>query len=81
MVAIGALRRIQILNVKSVPPTESLHLEALKWADRLGHSTAYDVQYLAVAQSLGTTLWTGDQRLSNRAKQFGATWVHWVGEE
>ena len=79
--AAGALHRIQILNLKSVPPTEVIHLEALKWTERLGHSKAYDAQYLAVAQSLGAVLWTGDQRLSNRANQLGVDWVRWVGME
>ena len=79
--AAGALHNIQALNLKSVPPTEILHMEALKWAELLGHSKAYDAQYLAVAQSLGTVLWTGDQRLCNRANQLGVDWVHWVGME
>jgi predicted nucleic acid-binding protein len=78
--ATGALRRILILNVKSVPPTPALHQEALRWAERLGRSKANDGQYLAVAGELGSPLWTGDQRLVNAAIRLGIQWVHWIGQ-
>lgn len=78
--AMGALQRIMILNVNSIPPTAKLHREALRWAERLGQARAYDGQYLAAAQELAASLWTGDQRLANAATQLGVGWVHWVGE-
>lgn len=77
--ATGALQRILILNVQSVPPTPALHQQALKWAERLGQAKAYDGQYLAVARELGAPFWTGDRRLVNAASQIGIQWVHWIG--
>ena len=79
--AAGALHRIMLLNVQSIPPTEDLHLEALEWAGRLGQSLAYASQYLALAEQSGAELWTADERLRNRARQIGISWVRWVGEE
>jgi predicted nucleic acid-binding protein len=57
-----------------------VHENALRWAERLGHSRTYNAQYLAVAEQWGLPLWTADQRLVNGARQVGVTWVHWVGE-
>ena len=75
-----ALRQAIILNLESISPTENLHRSALAWAKHLGQSKAYDSQYLALAEQEGAELWTGDQRLANRANQLGIGWVHWVGE-
>jgi predicted nucleic acid-binding protein len=77
----SALSRIMILNVQSVPPTATLHQEALKWAERLGQARAYDSQYLAVAHELVAALWTGDRRLANAARQLGIGWVNWIGQQ
>ncbi len=40
--------------------------------------TAYDAQYLAVADYLGCDLWTNDKRLSNTLSH-QLTWVKWLG--
>jgi predicted nucleic acid-binding protein len=78
--AVEAIGRILALNVRSLRPTAQLHERALRWADRLGHSKAYDAHYLALAEQEGIELWTADQRLANGAQQAGAHWVHWIGE-
>ena len=79
--AASALHRIMLLNVKSIPPTEALHWEALKWAERLGQARAYDSQYLALAEQTNVELWTADERLRNRARQLGVSWVRWIEGE
>jgi predicted nucleic acid-binding protein len=59
---------------------------AFAWASRLEQHTTYDAGckehsfYLALAERLGASLWSADQRLVNRAHQLGADWVHWIGE-
>jgi predicted nucleic acid-binding protein len=78
--AVEAIGEILALNVRCLTPTANLHERALRWADRLGHSKAYDVQYLALAEQEGIELWTADRRLANSAQQAGAHWVHWIGE-
>ncbi len=79
--AVEAMGRILALNVRCWTPTADLHERALRWADRLGHSKAYDAQYLALAEQEGSELWTADRRLANGALQVGAHWVHWIGED
>jgi predicted nucleic acid-binding protein len=79
-VALEALGKVLALNVHCVAPTTDLHERALRWADRLGHSKAYDAHYLALAEQEGSELWTADRRLANGAQQAGAHWVHWIGE-
>jgi predicted nucleic acid-binding protein len=68
------------LGIQRLSPTPQLHKSALAWAARLGHSKAYDAHYLALAEREQAELWTADRRLSNAARQAGATWVHWTGE-
>jgi predicted nucleic acid-binding protein len=77
--ALEALDTIMELNVRCFGPTRDLHERALRWADRLGHSKAYDVQYLALAEEQGVEFWTADRRLVNGALQAGVHWVHWIG--
>lgn len=79
--AAHALQQIHRLNVRSITPGVALHLQALRWTERLHHSRAYDSQYLALAEELSSVLWTDDLRLVNGARQAGAAWVHWVGED
>jgi hypothetical protein len=50
-------------------------------SNRLGQSKAYDAFYLALAERLKAEFWTADQRLANGARQLGANWAHWIGEE
>jgi predicted nucleic acid-binding protein len=52
----------------------------LDWASRLEQSKAYDGFYLAAAGQVGAELWTADQRLRNRARQLGVSWVHLIDE-
>ena len=77
---IEAMDKILALDIQCVPPTADLHERALRWADRLGHSKAYDAQYMALAEQEGLELWTADRRLANGAQQAGAHWVHWIRE-
>jgi predicted nucleic acid-binding protein len=79
--AADAIVSLLDLNIETVPPTQSLHDSALRWAEELNQKVAYDAQYLALAEQLGVGFWTADQRLANGARQVGATWVHWIGED
>lgn len=78
--AIEAMNEVLTLSIQCLAPTGGLHERALRWADRLGHSKAYDAHYLALAEQEGSELWTADRRLANGAQQAGAHWVHWIGE-
>ena len=78
--AVEAIGKVLALNVRCLAPTANLHERALRWAERLGHSKAYDAQYLALAEREGIELWTADRRLAHAAQQAGAHWVHWIGQ-
>jgi predicted nucleic acid-binding protein len=78
--AADAIVSLLDLNIETVAPTQSLHDSALRWAEQLNQTVAYDAQYLALAEQLGVGFWTADHRLMNGARQVGATWVHWIGE-
>jgi predicted nucleic acid-binding protein len=78
--AAEAMGEILSLNIQCLAPTSHLHERALRWADRLGHSKAYDAHYLALAEQEGIELWTANRRLANGAQQAGAHWVHWIGD-
>lgn len=47
-------------------------------ATRFNRPTAYDAQYLAVAERLGCEFWTADQKLFN-AVSARLSWVKWLG--
>ena len=78
--AIEAFEAVMALSIVPVAPTQALHERALRWAERLGQSRAYDAQYLAVAEQEGLELWTADRRLVRNAEQAGVRWVRWIGE-
>ena len=78
--AVEALHKVLALDVRCVSPTADLHETALRWADRLDQSKAYDAHYVALAEQVGAELWTADRRLANGARQAGAAWVHWIDE-
>jgi predicted nucleic acid-binding protein len=78
--ALEAIGEVLTLNIQCLAPTAHLHERALRWAERLGHSKAYDAHYLALAEQEGSELWTADRRLADGAQQAGAHWVHWIGE-
>lgn len=66
------------LPVELMPVDRELCLAALAWAERLRQSRAYDGFYVALAERLGTELWTGDRGLGAGAAQAGASWVRVV---
>lgn len=51
---------------------------ALELANQFGHPTAYDAQYLAVAEYLSCDFWTGDRQLFMTTSPTYA-WVKWLG--
>lgn len=75
-----ALEDLMALDVTVIAITPALCRAALSWAERLNHSKAYDGFYLALADELGATLYTTDQRLVNGAKQQQVTWVKRIDE-
>jgi len=74
------LETLMCLGVQLVPPTLELDRLALRWAERLGQTVAYDAHYLALAETLGCDFWTADRRLADSAGADEAPWVHWIGE-
>lgn len=59
--------------------SESLIRRGYRLASHFGFSTAYDAQYLAVAEYLQCDLWTADRRLF-AAVQHELPHVHWLGD-
>ncbi len=47
-------------------------------ATQFSRPTAYDAQYVAVAERLGCEFWTADERLFNTLKS-SLAWVKWLG--
>ena len=76
----ATLERLLQLGVVLISPACSLDSLALLWSGRLGHSKAYDAQYLALAEQMHCHLWTADLRLAAAARQLGAGWVRLVGD-
>jgi predicted nucleic acid-binding protein len=75
-----ALQRLMILGVECHAPQSDLHRSALRWAERVGQTVAYDGQYLALAEALEADFWTADKRLVDSLKFKKLTWLHWIGE-
>lgn len=70
-----ALTHMLALGVRLADPqTESVYLEALRHG-----ITAYDASYLALAEALGVSLWTGDRRLYDKVSK-SASFVRWIGD-
>lgn len=78
--AVSRLEVLTQLGVRLVPPTPALHRSALRWADRLGQTVAYDAHYVALAEFLDCDFWTADRRLVGRVSP-DIPWVRWVGDE
>ena len=78
--ALEAVEIVMSLGIEWMTPGGDGLQSALRWAERLGQSKAYDAQYVALAEQLGAELWSADQRLINALKEQGITWAHWVGE-
>ena len=57
---------------------DSLLKRAYELATQYNRPTAYDSQYLAVAERLNCEFWTADERLANAVGN-DLSWVRWVG--
>lgn len=57
---------------------DNLLKRSYELATQLDRPTAYDSQYLAVAEQLGCEFWTADQKLFNAAAGT-LSWVKWIG--
>jgi predicted nucleic acid-binding protein len=79
--AVEAMQGVLALQIRCLAPSPDLHERALRWADRLGHSRAYDAHYLALAEQERAELWTADRRLAHGAQAAGAYWVHCLAGE
>ena len=77
--ALAALDDLATLGIVVHAATVETHRSALAWAERLKQAAPYDAQYLALAEKLGSALWTADKRLALNAKQLGLRWVQWIG--
>ena len=56
----------------------ALAKRAYQIAEGQGLPTAYDAQYLAVAEHLNCEFWTADQKLVNSVSAT-LPWVRWIG--
>jgi predicted nucleic acid-binding protein len=75
----GVLSRNQLLSQPvQLFMTDNLLKRAYELATEFGRPTAYDSQYLAVAEYLKCEFWTADQRLFNVTSN-KLSWVKWLG--
>ena len=79
--ALDALNAILSLGVELFDEDNGLCLNAFAWATRLEQLPAYNSFYLALAEQSNAAFWTADKRLAHGARQLGAAWVRWIGEE
>jgi predicted nucleic acid-binding protein len=70
-----AIEWIADIRINPITPAASLNARALYWASRLGHSKAYDAQYLALAEQMKCRLVTADHRLVRAARALSVDWV------
>ncbi len=71
-----ALQLLRDLGVQLVPPDRAQVDRAFIWTRRLNRAAAYDSFYLALAEELGSDLWTADRRLVNAVD---LPWVRLAG--
>lgn len=76
----AALDTVLELDVECVPETPGLCRAASRWATLLNQTAAHDGFYLALAEELGSSLWTGDGRLVWGAHQIDVPWVRFIGD-
>lgn len=75
--AVEARDKLLALSVE-LHMDDALHKRAYELATQLDRPTAYDSQYLALAERLGCDFWTADEKLFN-AVRGTFDWVKWVG--
>lgn len=75
-----ALKHRDVLLAQPVQPMidSGLLRRAYELAEQFNRPTAYDSQYLALAERLGCEFWTADERLFNATNQ-QLKWMKWVG--
>jgi predicted nucleic acid-binding protein len=78
--SVGVLADLFALPVTLVPTDRDLASSALRWAEQLGQSRAYDALYLAVAERFEAPLVTADIHLLNRCRQLGIDFVEGLPE-
>ncbi|MBI5670835.1 MAG: type II toxin-antitoxin system VapC family toxin [Chloroflexi bacterium] len=76
-----AIRSREVLLARTIRVmiSDNLLRRALTFASELNLPTAYDSQYLAVAEHLRCDFWTADQRLFNVVSD-KLPWVQWLGD-
>ena len=63
------LQLVLAFPIELITPSPQLTEAAFDWSLRLKRANAYDSFYLALAEALGSELWTADRRLVNAAKE------------
>ncbi len=76
--AVGA-RDVLLSKAVHLMIDDALLRRGYELATRFNRPTAYDAQYLAVAEQLQCEFWTADERLFNAVKQ-DLAWVKWLGD-
>ncbi len=73
-----ALKKAMALDIQ-YRDSSDLSLQAFELAARFQRPAAYDTHYLALAEHLGCSFWTADERLYNAIRaEFPL--IHWLGE-